>query len=157
MPELRLGNLPYHPIPKVQTGPARLTSAKARHRQLQPASSQETLLRACESTFFCLRQEPGHRVNKLLVKERAEPGPSAVKHLGEGTMPLRRAEQKSHTTPARCSHCWHEASQGSTEMLKGASHAGSHGKGTVRAVLGLRSLTHSVTTVPLLVCSDLHS
>lgn len=76
-PELWLGTLPYHSIPKVEAGSARLTSAKARHRQPQTASSQVTLSRVYKSTL--LLPQTGtralHKHDDLLVKKHAEPGP----------------------------------------------------------------------------------
>lgn len=103
--ELWLGSLPYHPIPKVQAGSARLNSTKARHRQPQPVSSQETLPWVCASTFFLPQTGTRvlHKRTGLLVKKWAEPGPLAATQLREGTTKLPfhclahlRAEQKSH-------------------------------------------------------------
>lgn len=107
-PQPCLGSLPYHPIPKVHTGSARLTSTKARHGQPQPASSQETLPRVCANTLFLPQTGTRalHKHTELLFKKWAEPGPSAATQFREGTTKLPfhclahlRAEQNHHHTP----------------------------------------------------------
>lgn len=79
----------------------RSTSTKAKHRQLQPVSSQETLPRACENTLFLPQtgKRALHKHTELLVKKGAEPGLSAATQLREGMtkLPLHCLAGQNHT------------------------------------------------------------